>query len=384
VPPSIADNETGLILTVNAGSTSLKLETYDLGAALPEIAAPPPPVWLRRTACGDFDAIDEALSSAVAVVAHRFVRLPDGAADIVTIDDAFLGSIEAVASEAPLHDSAALGAAREIRARRPQLPQLAVADGAFHRTLSPAAATYAIPRALTARGLRRLGYHGLSHEYAAHRAAWLAGVDIRRSRIVTLHLGGGSSLCAIANARSVDTTMGFTPLEGVPMATRSGSVDPGLLLHLLRSGMTVDELADMLEYRSGLAGISGRSGDLRELLVAGDDDSRLALDVLGWRVRAALGAMIAVLGGVDLIAFTGGVGEGAATIRAAVLQGASAWGAELDAPRNAALAGEGPITTGASRVQAYAIAARENWQLARAAFAVTARGRAPGAAAARG
>jgi acetate kinase len=357
------------ILTFNAGSTSLKIEAYELGAPLLRIAAWPAPISQSRTDGTEWRAaIDEALAERIDVVAHRFVRLPDPADAVVLIDDALLGSIAGVARDAPLHDGAALRTVREIRARKPDLPQLAVADGSFHRTLSPAAATYAIPRALTQGGLRRLGFHGLSHEYAAHRAAALAGIDVHRSRIVTLHLGGGSSLCAIADGRSIDTTMGFTPLEGVPMATRSGSVDPGLLLHLLRGGMTPAALDDMLEHRSGLAGISGRSGDVRELLAADDDDARLAIDVLGWRLRAALGAMIGVLGGVDLVAFTAGIGEHAAAIRAAALQGASAWGAVLDANRNETIAGEGPITAPASLVKGYVVAARENWQLARAAF----------------
>ncbi len=358
------------ILTVNAGSTSLKVETYDVADPLADIAAPPPPVrgWsvsgpgdLRgRDLAADLDHVD--------VVAHRFVAVPAGAGEVFRLDAARLTALDAVARDAPLHDAAALRAVRALQAARPGVPHVAVSDSAFHRTLSPAAATYAIPRALTAQGLRRVGYHGLSHQYAAHRAAALAGTDVRAARIVTLHLGGGSSLCAVADGRSIDTTMGFTPLDGVPMATRSGSVDPGLILHLLRGGMTVAELDDMLEHRSGLAGISGRTGDLRELLAADDDDARLAVDVLGWRLRAALGAMIAVLGGVDLVAFTGGIGEHAPAVRAAALAGAAAWGAVLDAERNDALRGEGPLGAAGVRVHAYVVSARENWMLARAAF----------------
>jgi acetate kinase len=259
--------------------------------------------------------------------------------------------------------------ARRRHCTTPATPQLAVADGAFHRTMSEAATTYAIPRELTRRGLRRLGYHGLSHEYAAHRACALAGVDVARARVVTAHLGGGSSLCAIHGGASIDTTMGYTPLEGLPMATRSGSVDPGLLLHLLRDGMTPDELGEILERRSGLLGISGRTGDVRALLAAHDDpDARLALDVLGWRLRAAIGAMIGVLGGIDVLAFTGGIGEHAAAIRAAGALGAAASGAELDAGRNTAIASDGRISTDRSRIGVFMVSAREGWQLARQGF----------------
>ena len=163
--------------------------------------------------------------------------------------------------------------------------------------------------------------------------------------------------------------MGYTPLEGLPMATRSGSVDPGLLLHLLREGMTPEELGEILERRSGLLGISGRSGDVRELLAARDDpDARLALDVLGWRLRAAIGAMIGVLGGIDLIIFTGGIGEHASEIRAAGALGAAASGAELDVGRNAAAAGDGRISTDRSRIGMFVVSAREGWQLARQGY----------------
>ncbi|MDB5093891.1 MAG: acetate kinase [Candidatus Eremiobacteraeota bacterium] len=297
------------------------------------------------------------------------MRLPDGSPPVLRLDDGAAANIVGVAGEAPLHDARALEAVATVRRLRPELAQLAVSDGAFHRTMPVAATTYALPRELTRSGLRRLGYHGLSHEYAAHRASALAGLDVSDTRVVTAHLGGGSSLCAIRGGTSIDTTMGYTPLEGLPMATRSGSVDPGLLLHLLRSGMSAGELEDVLERRSGLLGISGRSGDVRELLAAHDDaDARLALDVLAWRLRAGIGAMIGVLGGVDLIVFTGGVGEHAREIRAAGVQGAAAAGALVDEHRNATLDGEGRISEERSRVAVYVVAAREGWQLARAAF----------------
>ena len=327
------------VLTINAGSTSLKLERYDFSGPLPPIAEPPAPAAV-------YTDLRAALGDAFDAVAHRFVRLPDGSPPVLRLDVATMSSIEGVSGEAPLHDAPALAAVREVRARAPGAVQFAVEDGSFHRTLPPAAYTYGIPRAITARGLRRLGYHGLSHEYAAHRGAAQAGLDVGAARIVTLHLGGGSSLCAVSGGASIDTTMGYTPIEGIPMATRSGSVDPGLLVHLLREGMSVDALERMLERESGLLGISGRSSDVRVLLAvrATDAAAALALDVFVWRTRAALGAMAAALGGADLATFAGGIGEHAEPLRTAILEGAGRFG------------------IAASCV----VEARENWMLARA------------------
>jgi acetate kinase len=360
------------ILTVNAGSTGVKLERYELAAPLPPLADPPDAVWKAHA---PLDTAGDLLAGALGedddAVAHRFVRLPDGAPPVLPLQDAADDAIARAGADAPLHDAAALRMVGLVRRLRPQKSQLAVSDSAFHRTMSDVATTYAIPRELTRRGLRRIGYHGLSHEYAAHRACALAGLDAARARVVTAHLGGGSSLCAIDGGASVDTTMGYTPLEGLPMATRSGSVDPGLLLHLLRDGMTPAELETMLERRSGLLGISGRSGDVRELraaAVAGDDDARLALDVLAWRLRAGIGAMIAVLGGIDLLVFTGGIGENVPAIRAAGALGAAPAGLRVDDGSNAAAAGDARISTVTSSVQSFVIRAREGWQLARLAY----------------
>lgn len=359
------------VLTVNAGSTSLKLEWYELVPPLPPLAEPPAPSWTRAAKLADAsDALETSTAEPVDVAAHRFVRLPDGAPPVLPLDAAAIASITAAAADAPLHDAAALQAVASIARSSPELPQFAVGDSAFHRSMPEAATTYALPRDLTQAGLRRLGYHGLSHEYAAHRACSLAGIDVDTARVITAHLGGGSSLCAIRNGASLDTTMGYTPLEGLPMATRSGSVDPGLLLHLLRTGFSNDMLEEMLERQSGLLGISGISGDVRELLNAVDrPPAQLALDVLGWRLRSSLGAMVAVLGGVDLIAFTGGVGEHAAGIRAAAIEGGLGLGAAVDAKRNAAVT-EGRIDANGSPVAVCVVAAREGWMLARAAFGI--------------
>lgn len=327
------------ILTVNGGSTSLKLERYDLTEPLPPLADPPAPT-------ARYDDLNAALRDSFDVVANRFVRLPDDAPAVLRLNDATIAAIGTVSGDAPLHDAAALQAVRDVREKAPGVAQFAVSDSAFHRSLPPAAYTYAIPRALTAKGLRRIGYHGLNHEYAAHRGARQAGIDVAAARIVTLHLGGGCSLCAVRDGRSIDTTMGYTPLEGVPMATRSGSVDPGLLLHLLRGGASADDIERILERESGLLGISGRSGDVRQLLDAraSDSNAALALDVFVWRTRAALGAMSAVLGGADLAVFTGGIGEHAATLRDEIISGATEFGIKASC----------------------VVEARENWVLARA------------------
>ena len=353
------------ILTVNAGSTSLKLEWYRLFDVLPALDDPPVPTRAESVSRADAAATLAALAPKVDAIAHRFVRVPDDAPAILALDPATIARLTALEAEAPLHNAAALEAVQELT--RYGTPQFAVSDSAFHHTLSAAAATYALPKAITAQGVHRRGYHGLSHEYAAHRAARLCGRDVMAARIITLHLGGGSSLCAIENGRSIDTTMGYTPLEGVPMATRSGSVDPGILIHLLRGGMTLDALERMLETESGLLGISGTSGDVRTLSAAcGDPDARRALDVFVWRIRAALGALIATLGGVDVIAFTGGIGEHAADLRAAIFRGAVPWGATLEAASNAHASGDTVISHPDAAVGAAVIRAREGWQLARA------------------
>jgi acetate kinase len=354
------------ILTVNTGSTSLKLERYDLSGTLPAIAAPPDAAFSAEPAT---DAAEQALRDAmrepIDAVAHRFVQLPVDAPAVTPLDAAAIARIGAAGADDPLHDAAALRAVELVRAVLPDVPQFAISDSTFHRTMPPAATTYALPREITGTTLHRIGYHGLSHEYAAHRGCALAGLDVRHARVITAHLGGGSSLCAVRDGASIDTTMGYTSLEGVPMATRSGSVDPGLLLHLLRGGMTPAALDDMLEHRSGLLGISGLSGDTRELLAAQDHPgAQLALDVLAWRLRAALGALIAVLGGADAIVFTGGIGEHAPSIRGAALAGGLGSGVTIDADLNARVH-EGRISPAGS-VTVIVVGAREGWQLARA------------------
>jgi len=354
-------------LTVNAGSTSVKVERYELASGtLPSLDEPPAAVLSRCFAPTAAEEVLPALLRDGDVVAHRVVAVPPDWNAVTTFDAAAADRMGTAAGSAPLHDALALRLRAVVAHADPTVVQVAVADSAFHRTLPAAATTYAVPRAWTRVGLRRRGYHGLSHEYAVHRGARLAGLDVRRCRAATLHLGGGSSLCAIRDGASIDTTMGLTPLEGVPMATRCGAVDPGLLLEALRRGATPASLERILERESGLLGISGRSGDVRVLLDAADDpDARLALDVLAWRVRTSLGAIVAALGRVDLVVFTGGIGENVPALRAAAIAGLEGHGAQLDERVNRHQGGDGRIDAASSTIAVAVVTAREGWQLAR-------------------
>ncbi len=267
------------VLAVNAGSTSLKLHLVDGDDATP---------------------VDELVDADA--VGHRVVHGGARFREPVPIDDDVERAIDELSVIAPLHNRPALDAIREARRALPDVPHVAVFDTAFHATLPARASTYAVPeRWREAWGVRRYGFHGLSVEWAASQ--------VRVSRLVVCHLGGGCSITAVLDGRSVDTTMGFSPLEGVPMATRSGSVDPGALLHLLRErGLALDELDHALEHQSGLLGLGG-STDPRELA------GTLALDVYTYRIAGAVAAMAVALGGLDALAFTGGVGEGSAEVR---------------------------------------------------------------------
>jgi acetate kinase len=272
-----------------------------------------------------------------------------------------------------LHNPTALAAARALLAAHPALPVVACFDTTFHAALPAAAATYALPREWNQRWrLRRYGFHGLSHEYAAGRAAELLDRPLAQLRLVICHLGGGASLCAVAGGRSVDTTMGFTPLEGLAMQVRSGSVDPGLLLWLQQeAGVGVDELGRTLEHRSGLAGLSGTSGDLREVeagVERRDADCQRAFDVYVHRLVRELGAMVASAGGLDALVFTGGIGEHSAWLRGAVCERLGWLGVELDPQRNAERTDrDRDIGASAGGVPVLVIGARE--ELAAAAHA---------------
>jgi acetate kinase len=230
----------------------------------------------------------------------------------VLLDDGVVQRLEGLVELAPLHNAPALRAVVDARRRLPTHPHVAVFDTAFHSTIPPAAATYPLPRRVREDfGIRRYGFHGLSVEWAAE--------SVPVERLVVCHLGGGCSVTAVLGGRSVDTTMGFTPLEGVPMATRPGSVDPGALLYLLRHGLTVDELDELLERESGLLGLAG-SARAEELERRDDEAARLALEIFAYRVAGAVAAMSVALGGIDALVFTAGIGEGSELVRSLVCE----------------------------------------------------------------
>ncbi|HEY6835000.1 MAG TPA: hypothetical protein VI142_00880 [Gaiellaceae bacterium] len=263
------------------------------------------------------DSLDEAPSE-VAAVAHRVVHGGSEFREPVVVDDLVAHRLEALTELAPLHNTSALEGIAEARQVLPDRPHVAVFDTAFHATIPEVASTYALPERLRDEfGIRRYGFHGLSVEWAAER--------VRVSRLVVCHLGGGCSVTAVLDGRSVDTTMGFTPLEGVPMATRSGSVDPGALVYLLRHGLPLDELESALEHESGLLGLGG-SARVEELERSADPQARFALELFAYRVAGAVAAMTTALGGLDALVFTAGIGEHSELVRSLVLERLGALG----------------------------------------------------------
>ncbi len=357
------------VLVVNAGSSTVKLRLLDAGDGLVsecELAAPQSRV--------DPDALRAALDGglgAADAVGHRIVHGGERFLDAVQIDDRVVAELDALTDLAPLHQPKSLAALEAVSAALPDLPAVACFDTAFHATLPPAAITYALPAPWRQRwGLRRYGFHGLSHAWVARRTAALMGGDPRTAlRMISCHLGAGASLCAIRGGRSIDTTMGFTPLEGLVMATRSGSVDPGMLLWLLeREAVNERELAEALEHASGLLGLAG-TADMRvviERASGGEDaDARLALDVYLHRLRAGIGAMAASLGGLDALVFTGGVGERAAAVRAGACDELGHLGVAIDPGANSGASGDDvELTASGASVRTFMIHAREDLEIA--------------------
>jgi acetate kinase len=308
-------------------------------------------------------AIERAPPDVVAV-AHRVVHGGLRFSEPALIDEAVTAELEALRELAPLHNGPALVAIEQARLALPGVPHIAVFDTAFHATMPDDASAYAVPRRWREEwGIRRFGFHGLSVEWAASQVAV--------SRLVVCHLGGGCSVTAVLEGRSVDTTMGFSPLDGVPMATRSGAIDAEIVLHLLRTGrLGIAELEDALEHQSGLLGLSGLSGRVEELEASRTAEARLALGVFSRRVAGAVAAMAASLAGLDALVFTGGVGEHSSSIRAAVCARLGFAGVELDAARNAEARADADIAAPRSRVKVAVIAAREDVVAARAARAL--------------
>jgi acetate kinase len=365
----VSEASAGRVLVVNAGSSSLKLRL--LGPTDEIEAEHDVEHWDAAGEADDLATVLDAMPACDAV-GHRVVHGGNEFRDAVLVDAAVEQALLALSSLAPLHQPRAVAGIRIMTRLRPELAQVACFDTAFHASMPAAAAAYALPKQWREQwGLRRFGFHGLSHAYASRRAAQMVGrADDPELRVVTCHLGAGASLCATRGGRSVDTTMGWTPLEGLVMATRSGTIDPGLVLWLLQhGGLALDEVASALETQSGLAGLSGiAGGDLREVLTArdaGDDAAALAFDVYMHRLRREIGEMIAVLGGVDVVVFTGGVGEHAAEVRAAACAVLGFAGIGLDADRNAALEGEGEIGAPSAGVRTFVVTAREDIEVAR-------------------
>ncbi len=295
----------------------------------------------------------EDVPEGVAAVAHRIVHGGRRLRDPVVVDDEVEAELAAVTELAPLHNTPAMAALRRARAELPDLTHVAVFDTAFHATIPDEAATYALPaQAREEWGIRRFGFHGLSVEWASEQV----GV----ARLVVCHLGGGCSVTAVRDGRSIDTTMGFTPLEGVPMSTRPGTVDPGALLYLLRHHLTLDGLDALLEHQSGLLGLSEMSGDVAELERSDDARARLALQVFAYRVASAVGAMAVALGGLDALVFTAGIGEHSSRVRADICSRLGFLGVQLDADANDSAEPDATISARSGSVRVEVIRTRED------------------------
>ena len=354
------------ILTVNAGSSSLKLRVLD-GEDRVVCSRDSGSIGDEAALRGELEAILDEVGS-IEAAGHRVVH---GGPDFVgptVLDPSVEDKLDHLADLAPLHNPPAVAAMRALDALRPGLPTVACFDTAFHTQMPAAASTYAIPTAWSERWpLRRYGFHGLSHAYASRRTAELLGRSLEELRIVTAHLGAGASLCAVKGGRSVDTTMGFTPLEGLVMGTRSGSVDPGLLLWVQRhGGIDTEEMEQALDREAGLLALSGRSGDMREVIAGaeqGDERCRLAFDVYIHRLVAGIAAMAAAMEGVDVLVFTGGVGENSARVRETVLQKTGFLGIQTHSEREEAAANL-VLSTSEGAVVSIVISAREDLEIA--------------------
>ncbi len=356
------------VLVVNPGSSSLKLAVLDEGDAV--VAAHDVPTTAGEAEAAELDAF-LGDGPDVGAAGVRFVHGGARFRQSLTVDPGVLAALDGVADLAPLHTPPALTAVRALWRLRPTLPVVACFDTAFFTPLPPAAATYALPRRWVEEwGVRRLGFHGLSHAWASRRAAALLGRPQAGLRLVTCHLGAGASLAAVADGSPLDTTMGFTPLDGLVMATRCGAVDPGILVWVQRNhGLSADDLDRVLDRESGLLGLSGVSGDLRAVLDAADGDdeaARLAFAVYLHRLRGSVAAMVAALGGLDALVFTGGVGQHSARVRSECCRGLGFLGVALDAEANAAAGGnDRDVAAPGHPVRVLVVEAREDLEIAR-------------------
>ncbi len=383
---------TDAVLTLNAGSSSLKFslaridgpdlaplcrgQIEGLGGAPHLVARAPDGALLAEQRWDDptlpheaffatlFSFVDDHLGGdRLSGVGHRIVHGGPAFSGPVLIDDAVLARLDGYGALAPLHQPHNIAAVISARAARPGLPQVACFDTAFHHGQAEVVTRFALPRSWHDQGVRRYGFHGLSYEYVSGR---LRTIDpaLAEGRVVMAHLGAGASLCAVRDGRSIDTTMGFTALDGLMMATRSGALDPGVVLYLQQqAGMSAEAVQDLLYHRSGLLGVSGLSGDMRDLLASAAPAAREAVALFAFRIVRETGALMASMGGLDGIVFTAGIGENAPQVRAAVAEGLAWAGLALDPEANAR--GRGLISAASSRLKAWIIPTDEEAMIAR-------------------
>ncbi|MGC1308479.1 MAG: acetate kinase [Phormidesmis sp.] len=390
------------ILVLNAGSSSQKSCLYDIQG---DSNQPPEPIWEaqidwidqnkaarieietktgeRQTETLESSSRKETLSylldflhkgktrvitnlNEIEAVGHRVVHGGQDYQASVAITPAVKAAIDRLSALAPNHNPANLEGIELMEQLLENVPQIAVFDTAFHSQMSQVAATYPGPYDWLGQGIRRYGFHGISHQYCAHKAAQILNRQIDDLRLIVCHLGNGGSLTAVSKGQSIDTTMGFTPLDGLMMGTRSGAVDPGILIHLMREGKSADDLDQLLNQESGLAGISGLSHDMREISHAADQNNRakLARDLYIHRFKSCFGAMLMSLGGVDAVVFTAGIGENSAWVRAAACEGMAFLGLTLDKVANQQSPVDRDIATAESAVRVLVIRTQEDWAIA--------------------
>ena len=391
------------ILVMNAGSSSQKSCLYELAPdTLPQ--QPPEPLWeahidwtvaegfavgkiqangvkletqlatsdrklalskMLDTLTGGETKVLEQLSE-IDIVGHRVVHGGTEYSQATLVTPEVKEAIDRFSPLAPAHNPANLEGITAIEEILSDIPQVAVFDTAFHSQIPPKAAVYPISYKLLDEGIRRYGFHGISHQYCAQRTAQLLGKPLESLKIITCHLGNGCSLAAIKNGKSIDTTMGFTPLEGLMMGTRSGSIDPGILIYLMREyDFTADRLDKMLNKDSGLKGVSGLSADMRAILAAQDNpQAKLAFEMYIYKLRSLMGSMLASLGGLDVLVFTAGVGENAVLVREQACQGWEFLGLHLDLEKNQSSPKDQDIATADSAVRILVIQAQEDWAIA--------------------
>ena len=392
------------ILVLNSGSSSQKSSLYEIGEAVPD--DPPVPLWEGKIEWSGevaqaevknsrgavqkdtvnvssrekavehllgtlWDGKTQALTSPAEIdaVGHRVVHGGAKYEEPVRVTAAVKSGIAEASAFAPLHNRAELEGMEIIEKLLGPVPQIAVFDTGFHRKMPQSAAAYPGPYQWFENGIHRYGFHGINHQYCAARAAQLLRRDLNSLKLVTCHLGNGCSLAAIREGLSIDTTMGFTPLEGLMMGTRSGSIDPGILTYLMREGQLRPEaIDDVLNKESGLLGISGISGDMRDILAAmnqGHSRAKLAFDIYVHRLRAGIGSMVAVLGGIDALVFTAGVGENSAEVRDAACKNLDFLGLKLDVLANTQSKCDADIAAPDSAIRVLIIRAQEDWAIAR-------------------